>query len=108
VYLDLPKQTEPMEQVFGELLPFTSSPTGPMPTLDEWLTPTDTNDWEHEWIQEDDNGGKETLPSRPVPLPVPSAKCSADGSVRGIDVSTQQFCPGGHESRRSLLRRLEE
>ncbi|MDO8468893.1 MAG: hypothetical protein Q7S29_04010 [Candidatus Peribacter sp.] len=93
VHLDLPKQTEPLEQLFGDVLPFSPLPTEPMPTFDEWWTvPEETPD----------------LPavSRPVRLPVPSTNCSPDGSVRGIDLSTQELCPGGRESRRSMLHRL--
>lgn len=93
VYLEIPKKTEPLEEEFGEWTPFFLN-IGP--GLME----------ENEWMDSDDE--QEPAVQRPLPLPVPSAKCSPDGSVRGSFIGTQELCPGGRESRRSLRRRLED
>jgi hypothetical protein len=114
VYLDLPKHAEPLEKVFGDALPFLDLPTEPLPTED-WWTPSDTDEWEWtpsdtddwEWYDDFEDEEKSTS-SRPAPLPVPTATCSPDGSVRGIDLQLLEPCPGGRESRRSLRLRLEQ
>lgn len=92
VYLDLPKQTEPLEGLFGDSLPFLDTPVEQMPSDDFWMPTEETPE--------------SPATTRPIPLPVPSSNCSPDGSVRGIDIGTQELCPGGRESRRSILRRL--
>ncbi|MDD5041915.1 MAG: hypothetical protein PHX87_05785 [Candidatus Peribacteraceae bacterium] len=99
VYLDLPKQTEPLDGIFGDTLPFLEMPVEQMP--DEWSVPSDG------WIPSDDEV-KPFSNRRPLPLPVPSAVCSPDGRVRGIDLQLLEPCPGGRESRRSLRQRLEQ
>ncbi|MFH0851149.1 MAG: hypothetical protein V1876_00160 [Candidatus Peregrinibacteria bacterium] len=94
VYLDLPRQTEPLDGLFGDSLPFLEMPMDLMPIDDYWMTPVETPEF--------------SPVKRPFFLPVPSATCSPDGSVRGIDLQLLEPCPGGRESRRSLRLRLEQ
>jgi hypothetical protein len=90
VYLEVPKEAEPLESVLGDFLPSLG------PSEEEWMVPEEE---ELEFPTEE----------RPILLPLPSPSCSAQGSVRGADISTQELCPGGRESRRLIReRRLRE
>jgi len=98
VYLELPLKTEPLQSVFGDFL---FLPSLNMPEVESPLPPS------HKPIDNTETKPALSLPDRPVILPVTTTKCSPKGKVRGIDMSSQETCPGGRESRRDLRRRLD-
>lgn len=105
VYLDIPEKSEPLENLFGDVLPFLNMPQDTPPVIDDWWTPAQPSS-DTDWRKP--VRARQSYQGFPLNLPVPSAICSPDGSVRGVDLELQIPCAGGRESRRSLRERVEE